>query len=441
MSNVSISSLIDRSDSMVYFDYLEPAKTDASTFITIMKSDDQVSVVSFSTESKIIYPLSTIQSSHKQINDALDQIRTIKGGALTNMEQAISQGHGMLSNAVNSNRAMILLSDGMWTAGENPLNSLPTDIPIHTIALGDKGQCSFLQEVSRRTNGKYHFSPDAFELAEIYNQIADDSNVAVTAVNQKQQIDSYRFTTIPLQVPAGSDHVSLGVNWLDESITYTEGTPGDKQVNVLLRDPDGKKIDMKPTFLGKGFVTFHLHDPKPGQWTTGCWCGNIPQNIFRGTVGAFEPNSNITFDCKVNGNDIRCGDYLNIESNLKTGDDEISDVIIRTYVESPVYSRDYILEKYKSELRNINPNEELLSKGAGEIDAKLSTLHKSLLPHVNILARRQIPIFSKHSRDKIIHEPIKVNAQGNHTIRIDIEGRIAKNNSKFTRTKRLSVNI
>ncbi|GMQ55668.1 hypothetical protein AN1V17_00600 [Vallitalea sediminicola] len=400
MSSVSIASLIDQSYTMKSYNYLEPAKTDAATFITIMKEADQIGVVAFSTRSRVLYPLSTIQSDHKTIYDAINEIKKIQPLNMTNIKEAISQGHDMLNNAGNPNRAMILLSDGLWNEGGNPLIGLPADIPIYTIALGDRGQCDFLQEVARKTNGQYHFSPDAFELAEIYNQIADDANVATTAINQKQQIDSYRFTTLPLYVPSGSDHVSLAVNWLDESVTYTTGSPGENQINILLRDPDGQKIVMPPTFIGNGFVTFHLHDPKPGQWTTGCWCGNMKQNVFKGTVGAFEPNSSITLNCKVANTDMNCGDYLDINTALESSKDEIGNVIIKTTLESPVNSKD-----------------------------------------VNVFARKQDPVHAQYSKKGIEHEPMKLDISGNHTIRVDVEGTILSSNTKFTRTRRLSVNV
>ncbi|MCT4687760.1 vWA domain-containing protein [Vallitalea sp.] len=441
MSSVSIASLIDQSDSMRSFGYMEPAKTDAATFITIMKEADQIGVVAFSTESRVIYPLKTIHSDHKTINEAINEIKKLSPIYLTNIEQAISQGHQMLNATGNANRAMILLSDGLWTAGGNPLRGLPSDIPIYTIALGDRGQCSILQELARKTNGQYHFSPDAFELAEIYNQIADDASVATTAINQKQQIDSYRFTTLPLYVPEGSDHVSLAVNWLDESVIYTTGSPGVNQVNILLRDPDGQKIVMPPTFIGNGFVTFHLHDPKPGQWTTGCWCGNMSQNIFRGTVGAFEPNSTIKLNCKLANTDMNCGDQLDLKTILESSKNEIGNIIIKTTIESPVDSKETILEKYKDEIKNTEPDEELMKKGVNEVDAKLNTLHKKLLPHVNIFARRQSPVYAKYSKDGVEHEPIKLDISGNHTIRVDVEGTILSSNTKFTRTRRLSVNV
>jgi len=441
MSSISVSSIIDQSWTMVDFGYIEPAKTDAATFITIMKASDQIGVVAFSTVSKVIYPLTTIQSDHKAIDAALNEIKKIQGINMTNIKQAISQGHGMLTAAANPAKAMLLLTDGLWNEGGDPLVGLPTDIPIHTIALGNNGQLSFLQTVANRTGGKYHFSPDAFDLAEIYNQIANDANVARTAINQKQQIQSYYFKTLPLQVPANSDHVSLAVNWLDESISYTSGTPGKNQVNVLLKDPAGQKVVMPPTFSGKGFVTFHLHDPKPGQWTVGCWCGDIAQNIFKGTVGAFEPNSSIALNCEVMQTTIKSGEPFDLKTNLDTGKEEANNIVVNTSLESPIHSKEHILEKFKNEIKNIAPDEKLLEKGMSEQDAKLEALHKKLLPHIDIFARKQTPVNANYFDGEIKHESLKPDVLGSHTVRINVEGYLPKSSTKFSRTARLSVHV
>ena len=436
MARVSIVPLIDCSGTMGSFGYIEPAKTDAATFVGDMKVNDQVGVVAFSTQSRIVFPLTTIDSDRVQQN-AMDAIARIGVINMTNIKEAIAQGHGMLVHASNTRRAMILLSDGLWNEGGDPLPTLPTDIPIHTIALGDHGELPFLQTVAKRTFGKYHYSPDSIDLMEMYLEIAGEAGVATVSRIEKQRVARYRSEGFPMNVPEGTDKIDLSVSWVNPSIEYTEGTPGRNQVAILLRDPDNNKYPVSPTFIGRGFAIFRLTNPRPGTWSVYTWCGDIGSQDFRGTAGVLEPESSLALKLDVLG-DAEAGPAVELYAELNANGAAVEELAVHASLESPILSHQDLLDRHATALDGIRARSEWIEAGMTEERAKLIALRESLLPNVDIFARQLVPLdvrLDSSGKASIKLTPAK---PGNHTVRLDVHGRMAGSQARFSRTRRAS---
>lgn len=71
--------------------------------------------------------------------------------------------------------AIVLLSDGRSTVGENPLTvadrARKLRIPVYTVALGNSPGESTLQEIARVTRGRFYQASDASRLSEIYRSL------------------------------------------------------------------------------------------------------------------------------------------------------------------------------------------------------------------------------------------------------------------------------
>jgi len=446
MAQVSVSSIIDRSMSMPSYHYLEPAKTDAATFVSIMHEADQIGLVAIDQTSPVLYNLTTLDANHTTIRAALAVISAIQGQGNTNMKNAVTNSHAMLGSATNSAKAIIMLSDGEYNTGGDPLVGLPTDIPIYTIALGQSAGIQTLQTIASRTSGKYYYSPDAFELAAIYNQIANDAHVAQVSLNKRQQLPSYQFSSFPLQVAANTSHISLAVNWLNSAINYTPGTPGVNQMTVMLRDPNNQKVDPPPTFSGGEFVTFHLHDPAPGQWTVGCWCGNVPNNLFQGTMGGFEPTSTTALAFNAPQSSYGKGDPIVLGARLETNGRALSHLHVQAHTDSPSFSTAEILQRHAKRLKAITLDAKLRDDSVDEIRAKLTTLHRELLGRENIFARKRAPIDCTGQIDRdgapgITLPPFTLDTAGEHSVILDVAGRYADCGSDFTRCQRVSLSV
>lgn len=444
MAQVSVSSIIDRSSSMGAYNYMEPAKTDAATFVSIMRANDQIGLVAIDDNSPVLYTLKTLDTNHDVIQAALNVIKGISSYGNTNIKNALTNAHSMLGSASNPAKAIILLSDGEYNVGGNPLDGLPTDIPVYTIALGNSSGTQTLQSIASQTGGKYYFSPDAFELAAIYNQIANDSRVAQTSLNKRQQIPSYQFSSFPMQVPANTPHISLGVNWLNSQIDYTAGTPGVNQVSVLLRDPNNQKVAPPPTFEGGEFVTFHLHDPIPGQWTVGCWCGQVPDNQFQGTMGGFEPHDSSALLLQAENLSQHKSAAVNLKATLDTKGKAISELQVQAYMDSPLHSIADIKTQHGQRLNAIRPDPALPEEGGGEERARLLALQKQLLPTMDIFQRKAIPISAFATVDKDGQANIDIPAfvfgcAGEHRVHLEITGKYASCGSPFSRTQQVSL--
>lgn len=446
MVQASISSIVDRSTSMSSYGYLEPAKTDAATFITNMHSGDQIGVVALDSSSPVLYNLTSLQADHSAANAAINAITAISAQGSTNMKAAIANAHSMLASAANPAKAVILLSDGEWNTGGDPLPTLPTDIPFYTIALGQSSGIATLQTIATRTSGKYYYSPDAFDLAAIYNQITNDAQVAQANLNEKRNTPSYHYNSYPLSVPAGTSHVSVATNWLNTDIDYTSGTPGANQMTVMLRDPDGNKVDPSPTFLDEQFVTFHLHDPAAGTWTVGNWCGDVPSNQFQNTMGGFEADSHLALRLDAPEYAVPRGQPFTPELRLETDGREIDRLSIRAHLDSPRYSRAELLERHARELETIRPDAAGDEEQADEEGLRLQALRRKMLPDEDIFARRQTPIDWQVAIDaddgpRLSLAPVSGDTPGEHNLVLQVDGRLASCGSHFSRVQRVGFSV
>ena len=97
-----------------------------------------------------------------------------------------------------------------------------------------------MQYIATQTGGTYNYSPDAFQLAEIYGDIAAQSQVAAVVVNTNMQTRQNFFSTTPVQISAATANAYYAVSWQDPTIQFTPGTPTGKQLTVRLINPAGQ---------------------------------------------------------------------------------------------------------------------------------------------------------------------------------------------------------
>ena len=150
MPSANIILILDKSTSMSIDQYFSSAQTDCSTFVNIMKINDKLGVVTLSTGSQIIFPTSGNQmvaiTGLPVQNQAVQAVVGTAMAGSTNMTDAIVVSHSLIASAATP-RAIILLSDGEYNTGGNPLTNLPTDVPIYTIALGPSWGCKRFRQL------------------------------------------------------------------------------------------------------------------------------------------------------------------------------------------------------------------------------------------------------------------------------------------------------
>lgn len=445
MPNANIVLILDCSGSMGYYKYFGPAQTDQATFVQIMRSGDGLGLVGFSDNSWIFFPsngasqLVNITGLPVQ-NQAVGTIMAQTTHNMTNISAAIATAHGMLASAATP-RAIVLLSDGEANVGPDPLANLPTDIPIHTIALGPSAGTNMLQQIAYRTVGQgqgYHYAPSGWDLASIYNMIVQTTGVSNTALNAQVPLPNFNFNAQPLQIAGGQSEARVAVNWTDANTVYTPGTPVGAQISVALRDPNGNVVQPATTATGTGFVVLSVPNPAAGQWQVGLWSaqGGGAGATLQSVAGGFEPGSSTRLELAFEGDSFEPGKPVRFRAAVTHEGEPVKELQVTAVAESPLVSVEQALDYHQQRLRHMPEVE--AGGGAGD-RRKLALLEDRFPGH--ILPRERYPVETERDGDGHCGALDRTVAAGSHTMRVSVVGRSPADGSLFRREGRLSVHV
>ena len=441
-NHAKIVSLIDVSVSMSSYDYITAAKSDLDTFINMFQPNDEFSVVSFETHPHYTYPTTAnlaVYDDPSKMSQASAAIQALTAyGSSTNIGDAIITGSNLL-NPKAEPRGIVLLSDGMWNDGPDPLDVLPDDIRIYTIALGNHGQLDLLRQISAETQGQYFYTPDEIGLASIYFDILEYGAVGQVVNNAFKTVPDGGSLRIPVKLSSGLDSASIGVNWADPSITYNAsgGAPQGNQVSVRILDPDFKVANPPVTDRDYGFVVFTLDQPKGGTWYFDCFYhGSGSCNM---TVGALDPdlvgNLELTGPSAV----VAAGTPAALRARLAYDGEAVKDAAISATVEAPAVSTEEALERHAEELATVALPEEDADKANADL-LRLSLLRRQKLPYVDLVPRYTAPAQIRPADDGGHEIVVHTDKPGEYTVRVDALGR-HPNGSDLARTKRFTVSV
>lgn len=169
---VAIAQVIDRSGSMNSSGYVDATRANAKRLIDLMSLNDTIALASFAGTSSTDFPATAVATTatYAAARAAVD---AISFGGSTSIGAGLQRGLTLLPPPGNP-RAIILLSDGYENNApmvNTILPTVPTDVDVHTIALGPASDQMLLQQIAADTGGTYHFAPDEMGLFEIYNAI------------------------------------------------------------------------------------------------------------------------------------------------------------------------------------------------------------------------------------------------------------------------------
>ncbi|GAC1331742.1 MAG: VWA domain-containing protein [Candidatus Dormibacteria bacterium] len=220
-NDASVMLVIDTSGSMNATDVsptrLDAARGAAHSLINQLPGGTRVGLISFSTSAVIAAPLS---DNRETVQQAIDSLQaggaTATGEALSLAVKQLKPVAGPRPAAGKAPAMIVLLTDGAWNRGPNPLlagaEAKAAGIPIQTIGVGSRNSAvkvygqdiggvdeAALQELATATGGRYFFAEKAGQLNQIYAALG--SNFAWRP---------YRFDlTIPL-VLLGATVVVVG---------------------------------------------------------------------------------------------------------------------------------------------------------------------------------------------------------------------------------------
>lgn len=276
--------VVDHSGSMSEEDKMPSAKAAAKVYVDSWNSNDKIGVIGFDSSLGPRFNLTDWDSSSR--DNAINTIDNMTADRGTAIGDAVRAGWNDLDNNGTDDHewALILLSDGMETAGSEDFGTVIDDLVssrrngdkvpvVHTVAVGPDADQARMQRASRRTNGRYRYvaapaSASArqdtatqiyFDLTETYRQIA-------TEVSGQQQFfaENNTLTTgainnthdVPIQVENGASAlvVSLNIQYLTNFI------------NVDLKDPNGNDA---PGIRNEGpnHFVWQITNPMGGEWT------------------------------------------------------------------------------------------------------------------------------------------------------------------------------
>jgi VWFA-related protein len=206
--------VMDVSGSMHAEGKLEAAKAAARTFIDQMRADDEVGLVTFSTEIKYAQP---ITADRGEINKAIDRLIGIGDTA---MYDALIQAVDILET-VEGRKAIVALTDGLDNRSdatpEEVLSQIgPAGLSISTVGLGNpehgSGAVSALDEdaliyLAENAGGLYGYANDEASLRSLYQSYAVglQSEYVLTYTSPSQLRDGVnRALTVSLAATAFS---------------------------------------------------------------------------------------------------------------------------------------------------------------------------------------------------------------------------------------------
>ena len=188
---------------------MDSAKDAAKNYVDLMKENDNTALVkfhsndwSYSSYCRVVQGLTPDKNAVKNKIDALsaDGGTPLGEGLKIAIDHLDDQGR---SNAV---KAIILLTDGWWNMGCDPLDqadrAAEKGYTVYTIGWGGVNVTS-LQLIAERTGGRAYFPATSNDLVEIYGELAEElSNITAQNVRLTMELtDEVVYAANPSEEP------------------------------------------------------------------------------------------------------------------------------------------------------------------------------------------------------------------------------------------------
>lgn len=264
-----IVQVIDRSGSMGFSGYMEPAKERAKQMIDILQINDQAGIVSFAAAATEDMVLTTIDSQVDK-DDAHDFIDLVHSGGMTDLREALEQGLTTLGADTGRPRAMVFLSDGYHTVAtpeiDDPfLDSVAAaNAQVYTIALGPASDFTVLNNIASRTGTGSVYTvesaADLHKLHEIYYDIV--GGIGCGSVTH--------LTSATLGIDQELSQFAAIAQTAREAFFAASWPAVDAEIEFALESPSGKTYDPGTHeafyFRGSTHAFYRVSYPEAGEW-------------------------------------------------------------------------------------------------------------------------------------------------------------------------------
>ena len=380
---LDIVQVIDRSGSMGFSGYMEPAKARAKQLIDILQINDQAGVVTFASSAAAGDPMSlTPINSQADKDDAHSLIDPVTAGGMTDLRKALEQGLATLGSDIGRPRAMVFLSDGKHTTAtpeiDDPfLDSIAAaNVRVYTIALGPASDFTVLNNIAARTNTGAVYTvesaADLHKLHEIYYDILGGIGCGGMVHLSSDSVHPERHLTHNVVI----DHVSR------EALFAFSWTEKGAEFKCSLVDPGGTVHDEGSAALfhcaGETHAYFRVNRPKMGIWKMRV------QSLSHNNL-----QSAVVTTAAIADSGVQCRAWLDskylyhglVLLSLKASyrNRPVLKGKAMAEITFPSVSTGKLLEKYRAQLREIRIDKKVLKKDEADLDLiKLDLLAQRL---------------------------------------------------------------
>ncbi len=254
-------------------------KSAVASFVGALANGDQFALVGYANAISNIYPLTpklatVSQGTVRQATRALKEVTPETGPRA--MGLAIIAGTEIVQGSP-APLGLILIAQGPNEMEPNPLDVLPINIPIFTIALGDDAPKLVLQEIARKTKGAYFYAATAYALPAIFYEIIGRSDSGIIIFNGTSELSNGGKLSSVARVPKGGVVLTLTASWGNPAVAYG-GTSPAGVVTASILDPNFQPWNGEPVENDFGYVKFEIPNAAQGSWIVD-WIYHGPSTI------------------------------------------------------------------------------------------------------------------------------------------------------------------
>lgn len=295
--------VLDSSRSMNFAGKLQYAKVVAQNLLAILQDDDQVMIVGFSGEPRLISGVAAASNRNELIR-LIGEISVTQG---TVMGAAMEEAYKLIADMHHESKQVMLISDGLTYSLEedNPVEVAQklyeAGITVSTVNIGsrDAAPTALMQQIAEVGHGNYYYvDSEQSALDVIYKDIAPDFGATVIREDT------------PVTTVLQFHDVMQGVGSVPNVGGYVQSRAKSDTTTVLTvpyRKADGMLVDV-PLYAhwayGNGTVAVFTSDLL-GTWTQD-WTGTdgevFLKNIFSTTIPAERVDYPFTLNVDFDGN-------------------------------------------------------------------------------------------------------------------------------------------
>ncbi len=294
--------LMDVSGSMKRTDPHGYQKLAAKLFVTLLKVEDRIGIITFGDSAQVLLPLTP--EPHRNKDKIFQAIQKINPQSqFTDLHDAIRLGLKEMGKTKRENRILILLSDGKLDLGSrekekkamSELSQLYPEfskerIKIFSIAFTDLSDVQFMEDVARKTGGFFRYAKKAKDLPAIFGSLFE-------------KMKSPEMTPL-------TDNQFLIDESVKEAIVMVSKEPG---TAIEITDPGNKKYSAEQPGPNMQWLATEIFDvvtipnPTVGSWKVSL-SGSEGNRIFILT--------NLKLQCPFDKNDVEKGEKILLEAFL-----------------------------------------------------------------------------------------------------------------------------